>query len=80
MGILSFLFGGVATNTLIDRLNPPTIVFRNTNYVCKGISPSGYDKWMFAYGKRNNTKRTWIKLNKRITFIDEVGGIDIYWN
>lgn len=80
MGILSFLFGGAATNALIDRLNPPTIVFRNTDYVCKGLSPSGYDKWMFAYGRRDNKQRKWIKLKNRIDFIDEVGGIDIYWN
>ena len=80
MGVFTTIFGGVAATSAVNRLNPPTIVCRNINYVCKGISPSGVYKWMFAYGPRNSKKKKWIKLNKKITFIDKVGGIDIYWN
>ena len=80
MGLWKFIFGGLAAKSAVDRLNPPTIIFRNREYVCKGISPSGYDKWIFAYGKRLNRNKKWIKLPKRIDFINKVGGIDIYWN
>ena len=80
MGLWKFIFGGLAAKVAVDRLNPPTIIFRNREYVCKGISPNAYDKWTFAYGKRLNRNKKWIKLNKRIDFINKVGGIDIYWN
>jgi len=40
MGLWKFIFGGLAAKSAVDRLNPPTIIFRNREYVCKGISPS----------------------------------------
>ena len=80
MSFFSSLLGGVASTSFKNRLNPPTIILRNINYVCKGITPDGLYKWSFAYGPRNSREIHWIKLNDKIEFIDKVGGIDIYWN
>ena len=40
MGLWKFIFGGLTAKVAVDRLNPPTIIFRNREYVCKGISPN----------------------------------------
>lgn len=80
MGLFTSILGGVAATSAKNRLNPPTIIIRDLNYVCKGISPNGLYKWSFAYGPRNSREIHWIKLNDKVEFIDKVGGIDIYWN
>ena len=80
MGLFTSIFGGVAATSAANRLNPPTVIMRDVNFVCKGISPKGLYKWVIAYGPRNSREIHWLKLNDKVEFIDEVGGIDIYWS
>ena len=53
MGLFTSIFGGVAATSAANRLNPPTVIMRDVNFVCKGISPKGLYKWVIAYGPRN---------------------------
>ena len=80
MGLFTSIFGGVAATSAANRLNPPTVIMRDVNFVCKGLSPKRLYKWAIAYGPRNSREIHWLKLNDKVEFIDEVGGIDIYWN
>ena len=45
MGLFTSIFGGVAATSAANRLNPPTVIMRDVNFVCKGISPKGLYKW-----------------------------------
>ena len=78
MGIWSFLIGGYAANAAANAVSPPTVNFRNSNYECRGMKPSG-NKWVIKYGEKNSPSTSSITVSRKTRSTTAAGGIDIYW-
>lgn len=56
-GLASFLAGGIVANKITQRLNPPTVIFEDPDYVVMGIIPKTATTWTLKIGKKDSKNR-----------------------